>query len=278
MPIPLHWHTEPLLLLTIFGAIWIYAVLTGPVRQKIAPDVPYPTGKAVLFYSGILVGYLAVGSPIDQLGEDYLFSVHMIQHMMLIYLMPPLLVLGTPGWLADWILTPRITRKVWKFLANPVVAGFSFTLIYTTWHIPVLYENALHIKWVHVLEHWTMFLPALFIWWGILSPSKLVPPLPHGILMLYIFLLMVGQLPVFAFLTLSDEILYPTYEFAPRIFPIGPLEDQILGGIIMKVTNMAVSILLLSFCFYRWYQADMAQTNRTENLSRNLSRSVQSRI
>lgn len=277
MPIPLHWHTEPLLLLTILGAIWAYAVLTGPMRQKIAPGIPYPTAKAVLFYSGIVLGYLTVGSPIDQLGEDYLFSVHMIQHMMLVYLVPPLLLLGTPGWLADWALTPCLTRKAWKFLSNPVVAGFSFTLIYTAWHIPVLYESALHTKWIHVLEHWTMFLPALFIWWGIASPSRIVPPLPYGVRMLYVFLLMVGQLPVFGFLTLSEEILYPTYEFAPRIFPIGPLEDQILGGVIMKVTNMVVSMLLLAFCFYRWYQTDMAQSARTQDTAHSVSRTVQSR-
>lgn len=267
MPVPLHWHTEPLLLLTLLGAVWIHAILTGPFRHKIAPDAPYPPGKALLFYIGVVIGYLAVGSPIDQFGENYLFSVHMIQHMMLVYLVPPLLIWGTPGWLADWVLKPLIVRKVWKFLVNPVFAGFAYTIIYTTWHIPVLYESALHVKWIHIFEHWTMFLPSLFIWWGLISPSKLVPPLPYGIRMLYIFLLMVGQLPVFGFLTLSEEVLYPTYEFAPRIFPIDPLQDQILGGIIMKVTTMVFSIAILSVCFYRWYLTDMAQADAGKNTS-----------
>ena len=74
--------------------------------------------------------------------------------------------------------------------------------------------------------------------------------------MLYIFLLMVGQLPVFGFLTLSNEVLYPTYAFAPRIVELSPMQDQILGGIIMKITNMVISLSILGASFYSWYRAD----------------------
>lgn len=265
MPVPLHWHTEPLLLILVIGTGWLYAILTGPLRNRLAPGEPATPGKTVLFMSGLVIAYLTVGSPLDQLGEDFLFSAHMVQHMLLVYVTPPLLLWGTPGWLADKALSHAVVRKPWRILTHPVFAGLLFTFLYTVWHIPAAYEAALQIKWVHVLEHWTMFGPALLMWWAILSPSKRVPPISYGMRMLYVFLLMIGQLPVFGFLTLSETVLYPTYEFAPRIFPITPLQDQIIGGLIMKITNMAVSLLVFGFSFYRWYQKDQAASNVTSN-------------
>lgn len=256
MPIPLHWHTEPLLLLLLIGAGWLYALATGPLREKIAAGERFNVLKAVSFYLGLAVAYLTVGSPLDQWGEDFLFAAHMVQHMLLVYLVPPLLIRGLPTWLADWLLAPKAVRAPVKMLVNPFVAWLSFTFFYTVWHIPGLYELALQDKTVHILEHWCMFIPAVMMWWPIISPSKLVPPISYGPRMLYLFLLMVGQLPVFGFLTLSETVLYPTYEWAPRVVDLSPLQDQILGGLIMKVTNMGVSLTLLAWCFYAWYRQD----------------------
>lgn len=266
MPVPLHWHSEPLLLLTIIGTGWLYALCVGPFREKIAPGQPFPRLQATLFTSGLIIGYIAVGSPIDQIGEDFLFSVHMVQHMLLIYVMPPLFLLGTPTWLADAILAWKPLRKVWRVLTHPVFAALFFNICYTLWHIPDLYELALRDKWIHILEHWTMFVPAIWFWWPLLSPSSRLPPIAYGARMLYIFILMVLQLPVFAFLTLSEEVLYPTYEYAARITSLDPLQDQILGGLIMKLNNMVVSLTMLAICFYLWYQKD--QRDSTANDAR----------
>lgn len=263
MPIPLHWHTEPLLLLLIIGIGWAYTLCIGPIRQKLCPNAILEKGKAASFYTALLLGYITVGSPIDQLGEDFLFSVHMVQHMLLMYAIPPLLLWGTPGWLVDWLLSPPTIRRIWRILTHPVFAGLALTFLYTVWHIPSLYEAALQIKWMHILEHWCMFLPALWMWWSILSPSQLLPPINYGLRMLYIFVLMVGQLPVFAFLTLSDEVLYPTYAYAARITELTPLQDQILGGLIMKVTNMVVSVIVLSLSWYFWWSSEEKKESDT---------------
>ncbi|GHB98255.1 cytochrome c oxidase assembly protein [Cerasicoccus arenae] len=259
MPIPLHWHTEPFLLLLIIGAGWLYALATGPWRDRIAPGERFPMRQSIWFYLGLGAGYLTVGSPLDQWGESFLFSAHMVQHMLLIYLVPPLLIRGLPTWLADWLLAPAIIRKPIKVLVNPFTAWLTFTFLYTLWHIPSLYELALQQKDVHVLEHWCMFIPALMMWWPIISPSTRVPPIGYGPRMLYLFLLMIGQLPVFGFLTLSETVLYPTYEWAPRVIDLDPLQDQILGGLIMKVVNMGVSLSLLAWCFYAWHRQDTAE-------------------
>ena len=130
----LHWHTEPLLLITILASGWLYALGVGPLRRKIAPEAVFPAGHAILFYLGLAIIYLAVGSPIDQIGEQFLFSVHMVQHMLLIYFSPVLFIFGMPTWLIDWILKPAWLRKPMRILTHPICGGLLFIFIFTVWH------------------------------------------------------------------------------------------------------------------------------------------------
>ena len=153
----LHWHTEPFLLITLLGVGWLYAIATGPLRNRIAAEASFPLCKCILFYSGLVITYLAVGSPLDQLGEQFLFSAHMLQHMLLIYTSTTLFIYGMPAWLIDWLLRPKLLRKVISVLTHPACGGLLFTFVYTVWHVPALYEVALQDKRIHILEHWTMF-------------------------------------------------------------------------------------------------------------------------
>lgn len=260
----LHWHTEPFLLLLVLGAGWLYALGVGPLRSKIAPGRPFPIGHCLLFYLGLALTYLAVGSPLDQIGEQFLFSAHMVQHMLLIYVGPTLFLLGTPSWLIDPLLAPEKVRRAMNVLTHPACGGLVFTFLYTIWHIPALYETALRDKPMHILEHWCVFLPAVLMLWPFLTLSEKVPRRGFGLRILAMFLLMIGQIPVFAFLCFSGESLYPTYQWAPRILDLNPLEDQILGGIIMKVTNMAFSIVIIGSCFYQWALSEEAEDQPPE--------------
>ena len=252
----LHWHTEPFLLITLLGAGWLYALATGPLRNWIAAGENFPLRQYILFYTGLVITYLAVGSPLDQLGEQFLFSAHMLQHMLLIYASTTLFIYGTPAWLIDWLLRPKLLRKVINVLTHPACGGLLFTFVYTVWHVPALYELALQDKRIHILEHWTMFSLGFIMLWPYLTNSRLVPRPGYGIRMLAIFLLMVGQLPVFAFLSFADDAIYPTYIWAPRIINLDPLNDQILGGIIMKVVNMGFSLTILAISFYNWSRSE----------------------
>lgn len=263
----LHWHTEPLLLITLLGIGWLYALAVGPFRYKISADAPFPLRQSILFYLGLIVTYLAVGSPLDQLGEQFLFSAHMTQHMLLIYCSSTLFIYGTPAWLVDWLLEPSIVCKPMRVLTHPACGGLLFTFVYTVWHVPTLYEAALQDKRIHILEHWTMFSLGLIMLWPYLTNSTLIPRKNYGIRMVAIFLLMVGQLPVFAFLTFAGEPIYPTYAWAPRIIDLDPLNDQILGGIIMKVVNMGFSLTILGITFYHWAKSEESDDPSTNQAS-----------
>ena len=188
----------------------------------------------------------------------------MVQHMLLIYIAPTLLIYGMPAWLIDAFIQRTKLGPLLRFLTNPACGGLLFTFVFTLWHIPTLYEVALIDKRVHILEHFTMFTLGLLMLWPFMTLSKLVPRRSFPIRLITIFLLMVGQLPVFAFLTFAGEAIYPTYAWAPRIIDLDPLNDQILGGIIMKVINMAFSLTLLGLCFYHWAkneESDLAEGN-----------------
>lgn len=248
-----HWHNEPLLVGSIILYLWLFLVFAGPLREKynLAPDYP----KRELYWQllGIFSFYIAIGSPLDAIGENFLFSAHMLQHNLLMYVCPVFFILGTPAWMIDVLLNKLQFLKLFMvFLMHPIITAILFTLAFSIWHFPLLYEAALHSKPIHVLEHLTMFIPSLLLWWLVCGKSEIIKPLKPGGRMIFMFFVMFGQTPVFAFLAFSTEALYPTYEFAPRIIELSPLQDQIGGAIIMKLAGMVAAFSVIGNSFYLW--------------------------
>ena len=177
----------------------------------------------------------------------------MIQHNVLMYVSPLFLLLGLPQPIVDRILeTNPVFEKIFGFFVHPIIAGLLFTLVFSFWHFGVFYEAAIKDKTLHMAEHLSMFFTSVAMWWPICGPSKRLPPVRYGPQMLYVLALMLGQTPIFATLTFSEEVLYETYFYAERIMNLSPLEDQRTGGVLMKLANMAVSVGVLASIFQRW--------------------------
>jgi putative membrane protein len=250
-----HWHNEPWLIggLVVLG--WLWAVLAGPLRARLAPGTLFPRGHAIRFYSALLVFYVAVGSPLDQIAERFLFSAHMLQHQLLVYPAAILFLLGLPFWMVDPVLARPMVRAPLKILTHPLSCAIIYSLIVGVWHAPSLYDLALRNKLVHVAEHILFFVAALFYWWPLLSPSRALPKINPGLQMLYLVGVIITMTPVFAYITFSHDILYPTYEYAPRLFAsFSAADDQLLAGVMMKILGMIVSFAAFGVAFYRWYQ------------------------
>ncbi|MCX6944707.1 MAG: cytochrome c oxidase assembly protein [Opitutales bacterium] len=248
-----HWHNEPYLVggLVLLG--WLWAVAAGPLRSRWAPGTAFPRRAAWCFYSALILFYLAVGSPLDQIGERFLFSAHMFQHQLLMYPVPVLFLCGLTDWMVDGLLDRPGLRGLLRRLLSPLGCGTVATLVIGVWHAPSLYEWALQDKVVHVLEHLSFFTASVVFWWPLLSPSRAYPPTGYGSQMLYLFCLEITMTPLFAYVTFSPDVLYPTYEFAPRLVAdFGAGEDQLLAGVMMKLVSMGVSILAFGVSFYRW--------------------------
>ncbi len=251
-----HWHNEPFLVGGLVFVGWVWALLAGPFRARLAPGVSFPRRQAWCFYSALVLFYLAVGSPLDQVAERFLFSAHMAQHLIIMYPVPVLLLFGLPAWMIDPLLDRPSAHRGLRLLFSPLSCAVLSTLVLSMWHAPWLYEWALRDKVIHVFEHLMFFAASVLFWWPVMSPSRAFPPPSYATRMLYIFCVEVAMTPVFAYVTFSDNILYPTYEYAPRLVTdFTAVDDQLLAGTSMKLTSMFVSLLAFGLCFYRWSES-----------------------
>jgi putative membrane protein len=256
-----HWHNEPFLTGGLVLAGWLYAVLAGPLRPVLAPASPYPRAKAAMFYSALALFYLAVGSPLDQVAERFLLSAHMAQHLLIMYPVALLLLAGTPSWMVDPVLARRGLRGPLRILLHPLTCALASTLVIGVWHAPFLYEWTLQDKLVHVGEHLMFLAVSLLYWWPLASPSAAFPAPGYGARMIYIAGTEVLMIPVAAYIVFSGDILYPTYEYAPRLIAgFTPADDQLAAGAIMKIAGLAVSLLALGYCFFKWEKSSQATT------------------
>ena len=225
--------------------------LLGHIVQISAQDSPLQEARLLVFWS-ITTFYLAVGSPLDAMGENFLFfGTHdSTQHTLMSA--PSFFSLSLPEELVDKIFEKNPTlEKIAKFIFHPIIAGLSFTLIFSFWHIGAFYEAAIRDKTITWPEHLSMYL-ARSRCGGPYAGLQRVAPMRFGPQMLFVLALMLGQTPIFAILTFSKDVLYDTYFYAERIIDLSPLEDQKTGGVLMKLANMAVSVGVLSSIFYRW--------------------------
>lgn len=259
----LGWQFDPVLLGSLLSMAVAYALAVGPLRSRLAPGAPFPTRKALIFGAALVLTYLTEGSPLHDLSERYLFSAHMVQHLLMMYLCAPLLIWGTPDWVFRPLLLNRIVYPVAKVVTRPVVAGLTFTLFLSLWHFPAIYDAGLRNSTVHHTQHVLFLLVAFISWWPIMSPLKELPRLGYGLQILYLFVTStVLQLPLFGIITFSGQAFYSTYEFAPRIVNLSPVDDQVLAGVIMKLLGMAIYAVPLIVIFFKWYNESQPPRRR----------------
>ena len=259
----LRWQTDPVLVGGLLTFAVVYGLLIGPLRARLAPGAAFPKRQAVYFYTALTVFYLAEGSPLHDLAEIYLFSAHMLQHLLLSYVVALLLILGMPIWILRPLLLNRVVKPVAQVMTQPVVAAVVFSLFFSGWHFPAVYEGALQSNLLHHTEHLIFIGTALLMWWPLFSPLPELPRLSNVGQLFYLFALPFGQFLVAALLTFSTRVIYPSYAAAPRLFGLSALGDQQLGGAIMKFVGFIVFGIPLVLAFFRWYRLENAAVIRS---------------
>jgi len=224
--------------------------------RKLHGRAPHRFGLSQLmaFYAGLVTILCALISPLDAFA-GWLLTVHMIQHLLLMMVAPPLILYGAPylpllsglphDLLKDGVgpfLGSRVLRKVGSFVANPIFCWSAFIFTSIAWHSPPMYELALRSTAWHQLEHLCFLTTALLFWWPIIQPWPWVARLPRWTIIPYLFLADFQNTALSAFLVFYERVLYPTYQVVPRITSMTPLEDQAAAGAIMWVVG---SILFL---------------------------------
>ena len=258
------WNWQPSIIIGTIVTIGLYLYAVGPLRVKYHLAEEVKTSQVVTFLVGVNVIFLSLFSPLDKLGDDYLFSAHMVQHLFLTIVGPPLLVLGTPAWLIQPLLRNRLLFRIGKVLTYPAVAFFLFNANFWLWHAPPFYDATLFDLNLHILEHLSFIILGVIYWWPVFSPlEEGWPRLSLGGQLLYIFL---GGMPTVALgagLTFASP-LYTPYIYAPRLWGISPATDQQLGGLIMWVPANIASIVVVSILFIRWMQSQDAKQQAEE--------------
>jgi putative membrane protein len=210
------------------------------------------SGRRFYFYAGLAVIFLSLNGWLHDLSDWYLFSAHMVQHLTLTLLVPPLLLVGTPGWMLRPLLRVPAIASVARALTRPKVCFAAFNLVIAAWHLPVLYNLAMARHEIHIVQHLMFMMSSVMLWWPVLSQLPELPRLSYPMQMLYLFLTTIPMSIVAVFITYSGSLLYPAYSAAPRIAGITPMNDQLIGGLIMWIPGGLVFFAVISVIFFRW--------------------------
>ena len=238
-----------------------YIFMTGLLRIRNGWGESPTALQQVAFHVGTLIGLIALVSPLDELGDEYLFSAHMIQHLLLMFVTAPLWLIGTPGWLVN-LLFPKHLGSIANWITRPLAAYAVFVVVMTIWHVPAIYNSALESEGVHIFEHLTFIGAALIGWWPVVAADNLITVRPSPPLrMLYLFLLAIPMTALAAILTFSSAPLYSFYIGVPHIFGLSVLDDQHLGGLLMWLPTHMVIFLMLGITFQKWFADEEKQAN-----------------
>ena len=241
------WDLNPALLISTLAIAFLYT--RGAVRlQRRAPH-RFGLSQLLAFYGGLIAILIALMSPLHAFA-GWLLTVHMIQHLLLMMVAPPLILYGAPyvpllfglpkEVLKDGVgplLTWTVVRKIGRFVSHPIFCWSAFVFTNIGWHLPPLYELALRSPGWHEVEHLCFLGTALLFWWPVIQPWPWVTSTPRWATILYLFLADFQNTALSAFLVFYERALYPTYGRMPRIGGMTALEDQAAAGSIMWVAG-----------------------------------------
>ena len=249
---PTRWesHDSTIVGLAILSLLYLYAI--GPYRRRAGVTQRAGAWRIASFFSGLAVTFFALNGPVHDLSDSYLFSVHMVQHLILTQIVPLLLLLGLPAFVLEPLARPGWVKAVGRVLSRPPVAFMIYSVTFSGWHLQPAYDLMMRDHNVHIFTHVLFMVTAVIMWWPVLSPLPEFPRLSLPGAMAYLFLLGIPMMLVAALITLADGVLYPWYVSAPRVWGLSPLADQKLGGLIMWVPGGMFDWVIMSIIYFRW--------------------------
>jgi putative membrane protein len=258
------WTAHPDVWLVIGMLAAGYAIAATRLGPRVAPTTPIVSRfQVVCFGLGLAAIWIASDWPVHDVAEGYNYSVHMVQHLVFTMVAAPLLLLGTPAWLARWLLRPPPLLHVVRVLARFVPALLVFNVVLVVTHWPWMVNQSLQSGYVHLGLHVVLFVSSLVVWLPVVSPLPEVPRLQPVMRMLYLFTWSIVPTVPASFLTFGSSPLYKFYEGVPHLFGLSTLEDQQLAGLIMKIAAGLLLWIVIAVVFFRWAaEEDRANTPR----------------
>jgi putative membrane protein len=248
------WQPHPEVWLLVAGVIGLSVYVVRVIGPKVVPaGEPVLTRRQSGFLAaGILTLWLASDWPLHDLGEEYLFSLHMLQHLLLSYVMPPLFLLATPTWLARLVVRPGSTSEHWLGrLSRPLFAGLLFNGVVVFTHWPSLVNAAVASGPLHYSVHVVVVASAVLMWMSVCGPFpewRMSPPAQMG----YLFAMSIVPTVPAAWLIFAEGSVYNAYDTPFRLWGISVTSDQQAAGAIMKLGGGFYLWTIIGVVFFRW--------------------------
>lgn len=251
------WSLDPLALAPVAAAAAGYALRARTLRRR---GRPVPRSKMVWFATGITLLVLALCSPLDRLGEERVFYVHMAQHLVLGDLAPAAIVLGLSGPLLRPLLALPVVQKL-RPLGHPLVALPLWAATLLGWHFPGPYQAALAHSGVHAIEHIMFFTTGALAWAAVIEPVPGPAWMSASWKAAYILVMRTISGTLALVLIWSGHVFYPNYAAGEARFGISPLTDQAIGGGLMFVEGGTITVVAFALLFLAWSrEAELRQS------------------
>lgn len=257
------WNPVLLLVVVVVGYTYRHFVTKG--KGNSVNIEPVSVSQMTSFYVGLALFYIGQGSPINYIGHHYLFSMHMLQQTILYLIVPICIWLGTPAWMMRSIMKITVIRGIFSFFTRPLIALFLFNMLFSIYHMPLVMDylmiNDLSLFGYHTVLLFTAFM----MWFPVFCPLPEMNRLNDLKKMAYIFGNGILLTPACALIIFADTIIYDMYANVTVPFThLSPLDDQQLGGVLMKMIQEVVYGATLAYIFFRWYRRERKEDNEMD--------------
>lgn len=244
-------HPEVWVLIGALAGLYVYAGrVIGP---KVVPagTPPVTVSQKRWFAFGIILLWLAADWPVHDIGEQYLYLVHMIQHLVVTLVVPPVMLLATPEWLARLVVGHGRVERMVRRMARPVPAALTFNAVIVLSHWQLVVNSASSNGLFHYTAHTVLVSAALLFWIPVCGPFPELRISP-GAQMIYLFVASIVPTVPGAWLTFADGAVYSAYDIPDRLWGISVTSDQQVAGVLMKLVGGTYLWVLITVIFFRW--------------------------
>ena len=243
-------HPEIWLLIVFLIVAYTYAVRVIGPQAGVPKDQILSRKNLMAFIGGIGLVWFSTDWPMHDISEEYLYSVHMFQHMVLAYFVPPLVLLAIPEWLFRAVIGEGKAYRFVRFLSKPIIAGLLFNVVVMITHIPGLVNRSAESSPLHYAMHILVVTTALCMWSPICSPAKEFH-IGYAGKTIYLFLMSVVPTVPAAWLTFAEDSVYKHYDIPIRVWGLSVETDQQLAGAVMKTGGSIFLWAIVIFIFFK---------------------------
>lgn len=251
---------SPAVLVTAIAAGWLYTKITGSWSEKFRDAEPVPVNMKRNFYLGLILFFVSEGTPLGYLGHNYMFSAHMTQMSLNYLIIPPLILTGLPAWVIRPIIEMKGIRGCMKLFTHPIVAVLLFNLFFSFYHIPFIMNTLMANDLLLFLYHTLLVVTSFTMWFPVFCPvpewdritslQKIAFVAVNGVLLT----------PACALIIFAQTPLYEMYLNVIVPFPyLSLLDDQQLGGVIMKIMQEITYGIAIGIIFFKWFRTERSK-------------------